>query len=179
MIRYSKYVTVEQTVGTPAAQNVGHADPVPPKANTMPSIARVTAWLARQSEVALGEVGISLPQYRLLNLLAEGTALPSSLADRLNLRRPSITAVVDGLVSRGLVAREHDSADRRKVSHSITPAGRGALGAADRAVDARLRMIAATLGREDLVAAAVEGLACWGPALQEWRKQKAAARGHG
>lgn len=175
MIRYSKYVTVEQTVGTHAGQDVGHVDPVPPEADTMPSIARVAAWLARHSEVALGDVGISLPQYRLLNLLAEGTALPSSLADRLNLRRPSITSVVDGLVSRGLVARQHDSRDRRKVSHSITPAGRRTLAAADRAVDARLRTIAATLGRDDLVAATVEGLARWGPALQEWRKQKAAA----
>ncbi|MHB1988726.1 MAG: MarR family winged helix-turn-helix transcriptional regulator [Acidimicrobiales bacterium] len=137
-----------------------------------PSIARVTAWLARQAELALTESDLSLPQYRVLSLLAEGIALPSSMADTLDVRRPSITAVVDGLVSRGLVVREHDSEDRRQVAHSITKAGRRAVLVADRTVEERLQTIADSLGNEQLAQNAVNGLARWGPALIEWRNQR-------
>ncbi len=136
------------------------------------SIARITAWLGRQAELALAESDLSLPQYRVLSLLADGIALPSSMADSLDVRRPSITAVVDGLVARGFVVREHDAEDRRKVTHSITKEGRRLLHAADHAVEDRLSAIAGTLADEDLVAGAIDGLARWGPALVEWRNLK-------
>ena len=136
------------------------------------SIARITAWLARQAELALTEIDLSLPQYRVLGLLGEGIALPSSLADDLDVRRPSITAVVDGLVARGLVIREPDAGDRRKVTHSITDEGRRVLGTADASVEERLISIAAVLDDPDLVAGALEGLARWGPALIERRNSK-------
>ncbi|MHB8244748.1 MAG: MarR family winged helix-turn-helix transcriptional regulator [Acidimicrobiales bacterium] len=116
---------------------------------------------------------LSLSQYRVLGLLAEGIALPSSMADSLDVRRPSITAVVDGLVARRLVIREHDEKDRRKVTHSITIEGRSALGAADRCVGERLTSIAAMLGQHDLMTGALDGLGRWGPALIAWRDQKA------
>ncbi|MGO9198283.1 MAG: MarR family winged helix-turn-helix transcriptional regulator [Acidimicrobiales bacterium] len=136
------------------------------------SIARIAAWLARQAELALAESDLSLPQFRVLHLLADGIALPSSMADTLDVRRPSITAVVDGLVARALVVREHDAEDRRRVTHSITKEGRHVLEAADRAVEERLCSIAGTLEDEDLAARAIDGLARWGPALIEWRNQK-------
>ena len=94
---------------------------------------------------ALAESDLSLPQFRVLHLLADGIALPSSMADTLDVRRPSITAVVDGLVARALVVREHDAEDRRRVTHSITKEGRHVLEAADRAVEERLCSIAGTL----------------------------------
>jgi long-chain acyl-CoA synthetase len=126
--------------------------------------------------VALGDVELSLPQYRVLNLLAEGKALPSSLADRLNVRRPSITVVVDGLVARGLVARSQDRDDRRRVTHSITDQGKGLLEKADASVDGRLRSIAARLGEED-AEEAIRGLSRWGPAIREWRRQRTSGAG--
>lgn len=136
------------------------------------AIARITAWLARQAELALSESDLSLPQYRILSLLADGMALPSSIAESLDVRRPSVTAVVDGLVARGLVVREHDKNDRRKVTHSITPEGRCLVEAADTAVAERLGSIAHALGDEQVAAEALEGLTRWGAALVEWRKQK-------
>lgn len=136
------------------------------------SIAWITAWLARQAELALSESDLSLPQYRVLNLLAEGIALPSSMADSLDVRRPSITAVVDGLAARGLVMREHDVEDRRKVTHSITDEGRRLLEIADGAVADRLYSIAGALEDDDRAAGAIDGLVRWGPALLEWRKLK-------
>lgn len=135
--------------------------------------ARVAAFLARQAELALAESDLSLPQYRVLALLADGIALPSSMADSLNVRRPSITAVVDGLVARQLVVRRHDEEDRRKVTHSITRAGRRTLQAADEAVDARLNAIASSLEDPGAASSLLAGLSAWGPALGAWRRRRA------
>src|ERR1700685_331637 len=64
---------------------------------------RVAAWLAKRVEVALAQVELTLPQYRVLGILAEGKAAASGLAERLAVRRPSITALIDGLGARGRV----------------------------------------------------------------------------
>ena len=45
--------------------------------------ARAAARLARQVTISLGEVDLSLPQYRVLAFLDEGEAAPSDLAGRL------------------------------------------------------------------------------------------------
>ncbi len=124
----------------------------------------------------MAENELSLPQYRVLNLLAQGIALPSSMADSLDVRRPSITAVVDGLVARGLVVREPDENDRRRVTHCITEAGCQALDTAENLVDLRLRAILGALDDEEAAATAADGLARWGPALIAWRAKKHAER---
>jgi len=139
-------------------------------------VGRIAAWIARQVEVGLSESDLSLPQYRVLGLLAEGMTLPSSMADRLDVRRPSITAVVDGLVTRGYVVRTHDEDDRRQVTHAITGEGRRVLSAADRSVGDRLGTIASCLDDPGEADDALGNLALWGKALSRWRAQKVAAR---
>ena len=47
---------------------------------------RVAAWLSKRVEVALAQVELTLPQYRVLGILAEGSAAASGLADRLAVR---------------------------------------------------------------------------------------------
>jgi len=84
----------------------------------------VLARLARQVEVGLATVDLSLAQYRFLALLAEGSSAASALASGLTVSRPSVTAVADGLVSRGLVERRADGDDRRVVGHTLTAKGR-------------------------------------------------------
>lgn len=137
---------------------------------------RIAAWIARQVEVGLTESELSLSQYRVLGLLAEGMALPSSMADRLDVRPPSITAVVDVLVSKGFVVRTHAQGDRRQVTHGITASGRKVLAAADGAVEARLASIAAYLGDDVEADEAMRSLSLWGTALVNWRRARAAAR---
>ncbi len=89
-----------------------------------PRPGRTAARLARQVELALAEVDLSLPQYRILIHLDEGKVAASTLADKIAVSRPSVTAVVDGLVTRGLVERHHDPGDRRRVGHDLTAEGR-------------------------------------------------------
>lgn len=136
-----------------------------------PRPGRTAARLARQLELALAEVDLSLPQYRILILLDEGKVEASALADKLAVSRPSVTAVVDGLVTRGLVERLHDSGDRRRVGHDITPEGRLVLQSADESVEGRLSAIASIIEKRESKAA-FEGLDCWRQALDTYRTVK-------
>jgi DNA-binding MarR family transcriptional regulator len=69
---------------------------------------------------------LTLPQYRVLGLLSAGDERSTELAARLAVTKPTLTALIDGLVERGLVIRETADGDRRVVRLSITPAGRDA-----------------------------------------------------
>jgi long-chain acyl-CoA synthetase len=98
--------------------------------------------LAKQVEVALAPLDLSLPQYRVLALLGEGSTASSVLARRLAVSPPSVTAVVDGLVGRGLVERRADPEDRRRLTLLLTRDGKRLLTAADTAAEERLDEIA-------------------------------------
>ncbi|MGH9092499.1 MAG: MarR family winged helix-turn-helix transcriptional regulator [Acidimicrobiales bacterium] len=139
----------------------------------------MAAWMAKQVELALDGVGLSLPQYRLLLLLDAGPTVSSALADRLAVRPPSVTAVVDGLVARGLVARAHREDDRRRVSHDLTAEGRRLLAEADRAVDDRLGAIARCLPDADQARRATGALALWQEALLAHRDRVVGDRAAG
>jgi long-chain acyl-CoA synthetase len=119
---------------------------VPTKVDGSP--ARVLARLCRIVENALGADDLSLSQYRLLAFLSQGDWAASALADRLDVSRPSITGLVDGLVKRGLVERRPSEDDRRRVDHVLTPAGRKALREADERADTRLRNVLADVPAE-------------------------------
>ena len=73
-----------------------------------PTPGRVVARLARQVELALTTVDLTLPQYRVLGILDRGPEASSVLAEKLAVSRPSVTGVVDGLVARGLARRTRD-----------------------------------------------------------------------
>ena len=129
---------------------------------------RAAARLSKVVEMALDEVGLSLPQYRLTMLLADGSSVATALAERLTVSRPSITALVDGLVERGFVDRRPDVRDRRCVTHWLTTAGRGALERGDAAIRDRLATLVAHLPSRKH-GPAVEGLALWLEALDAAR----------
>lgn len=101
-------------------------------------VVRTVARLSRIFEKQLGEESMSLPQYRLLAFLSDGESAASALADWLAVSRPSITALVDGLVDKGWVTREHSPTDRRRVLHHLTDSGRARLAAASDALVDRL-----------------------------------------
>jgi long-chain acyl-CoA synthetase len=125
---------------------------------------RAAARLSKAVEMALDEVGLSLPQYRLMMLLADGSSVATSLARRLTVSRPSITALADGLVDRGFVARMTDARDRRCVTHSLTLTGHTALTQGDHAVRTRLETVVSHLPARKR-RTAVDGLALWLEAL--------------
>ena len=125
---------------------------------------RTVAWLAKSLDRALAGEGLSLPQYRLLAFLSEGSSAATALAGQLAVSPPSLTALADGLVARGLVERRTDPADRRRVAHVVTRKGLHALAAADRAVERQLTTLAQRLPPARR-RRAIDGLGLWSQAL--------------
>lgn len=140
------------------------------------SIGWVAARLARHVELALATADLSTAQYRLLNQLAQGDDASTSLAKKLAVSAPSVTAVVDGLVHRGAIERTPSIEDRRRISLALTPTGRDLLNEAEVAVSKRLAGVASELEDEGRVAEAMSALAIWGEALDRARAHRFALR---
>src|SRR5437660_4563147 len=130
-------------------------------------LGRAAARLAKHVEKALSLSDLSLPQYRVLVLLGDGSAVASALASKLAVSPPSVTAIVDGLVARGLVNRRSDGGDRRRVTHALTDKGRRVLAQADAGTDGRLEAIAGHLAPRDRERA-IEGLRLWPEAMDSY-----------
>ncbi len=90
--------------------------------------------------------GISVPHFRVLAFLdrSEGASL-SEVAEYIGLALPSMSTLVDGLVTRELVTRQTCLTDRRRVTLALTARGKSTLEAARRDTQARLAEILATL----------------------------------
>jgi DNA-binding MarR family transcriptional regulator len=71
--------------------------------------------------------GLSLAQYPLVDALADGPLTCGAVAEFAGVSAPTATRMLDGLERDGLVVREHDRADRRRVVVTLTPAGGKAL----------------------------------------------------
>jgi long-chain acyl-CoA synthetase len=144
-------------------------DPAAAPPRVLGSYGRVAAWLSKRVEMALGTVDLTLPQFRVLGILAEGSSAASGLADRLAVRRPSITALVDGLVARGLVDRRQEEDDRRRVALRLTKEGERILDEADRAVDEYIASLAGYLPTKEETMA-LRSLELWGRAMAASRE---------
>ncbi|HUW01346.1 MAG TPA: MarR family transcriptional regulator [Acidimicrobiales bacterium] len=132
---------------------------------------RSLSWMARSFESALGELGLSLPQYRLLSYLDQGDWAASALADHLSVSRPSVTSLADGLVAKGLVERHTSEEDRRRVLHELTASGRAALAAADKMLNQRVEGLLDRLP-EDRRADAWTGLEALADAFDAARRER-------
>jgi len=85
----------------------------------------------RTREVAARAAGVE-PQHYLLLLQIKGLegarpATVGTLAERLQLRHHTVVALVNRLVTRGLVARQRTPSDRRQVVVKLRPAGEAVL----------------------------------------------------
>ena len=116
--------------------------------------ARAIALAARKLERATGD--LTLAQYRVLALVAGGDERASLLAERLAVAKPTVTAVVDGLVERGFVSREAVEGDRRSLRLTVTKSGRQALADAEAAMADALDQVLAVADDRDAV---LKGLA--------------------
>ncbi|KIX13050.1 MarR family winged helix-turn-helix transcriptional regulator [Dethiosulfatarculus sandiegensis] len=67
---------------------------------------------------------LTVPQVVCLRQIMESEFItPSSLADNVYLSRATITGILDRLESRGLLQRQRNNPDRRKIYVSLTPKG--------------------------------------------------------
>lgn len=120
-----------------------------------PGLARTLTLLERRVAARLGAAlqaaDATIDEWRVLSLLGDGAGHPmSEIADFAMLPAPTLTKIVDRLVSSGLVYRRVDDADRRRVLAFLAEAGEAALSRIDDAVRAEWDGLAEAVGREEL-----------------------------
>lgn len=90
-------------------------------------------------------------QWRVIRALAEGGALDAGqLAERACVLAPSLTRIIKALEERGLIARDRDFDDGRRLLLSLTPAGIEVIRAVTPSSRAVYAEIEALYGRERL-----------------------------
>lgn len=114
--------------------------------DTVPLVMRaVRAEMRRQSAADL-----SVPQFRtLIFLKRQAGASLSQVAEHIGMTLPSMSALVGGLVERGLVRRRDDAGDRRRVTLTLTERGESVLGVAYAGAQAALAGRLAVLSAEE------------------------------
>lgn len=105
-------------------------------ATDLAAAARAVAFTARRLERCLGDM--TLPQLRVLTLVASSPERANRIAELAAVSRPSLTGLLDGLEAKGWVRRVDVVGDRRGVLLEVTPLGTEALAAADVAMAAAL-----------------------------------------
>jgi DNA-binding MarR family transcriptional regulator len=103
-----------------------------PTADDLTAAARAIAFAQRRLERALDD--LTIPQFRVLALVATSPERASRIAERAAVSRPSLTGLLDGLEARGWVTRADVEGDRRGVLLTVTPAGNRMLADGERAI---------------------------------------------
>lgn len=87
-------------------------------------LASSRALVAVSARSIAGVPGVTLPQYRMLVVLADGPTNLTTLAAHLDVAASTALRMVDRLAAAGLVERTVPPADRRETRLGLTPAGR-------------------------------------------------------
>jgi DNA-binding MarR family transcriptional regulator len=147
-----------------------------PGAEVPADAVRTLAIASRIIERSLTDM--TLPQFRVLVLIARAPERANRLARQAAISRPSLTGVLDGLEARGWIRRREVDGDRRGVTLEVTPAGLLALDGAHGSVRQRLGELLERVAPERR-AAALKGLAALGEAIAIDLEHRRAARDAG
>lgn len=130
-------------------------------------LARASRILERASDE------LSLAHFRVLSAVADGDQRASRVAERLALGKPAVSAAVEALCARGLMARAGVSGDQRAAALSVTAEGAVVLERVEAAMIARLEELAAQVPDRDRL---LDALATLGEAIERLRAVREARR---
>jgi DNA-binding MarR family transcriptional regulator len=108
-----------------------------------------------------GSSDLTIPQFRTLAFVNRNRGSPlCKLADHMGLTSPSASALVDGLIKRGMMTREDQPDNRRRVRLVVTSRGRAILDAATRGTMIYLakRLSSISADNRELIVKAMETL---------------------
>jgi DNA-binding MarR family transcriptional regulator len=89
------------------------------------ALSRAERGITRQLARAMEEEGCTVEDWRILLLLADGRGhTMTDVADFALVPAPSVTRLIDRMVTDGLVHRTADPGDRRRVLVHLTPRGK-------------------------------------------------------
>ncbi|GAC1540852.1 MAG: hypothetical protein NVS3B12_28030 [Acidimicrobiales bacterium] len=118
---------------------------------------RTLAFAGRGLERAASP--LTLPQYRVLAMVADAPERASRLAARVDVTKAALTGVLDALVAHGWIRRTEVAGDRRGVSLEVTSKGAAVLATADEAMGGWLdEVLGNVVGDEGSVIAAIAEL---------------------
>jgi DNA-binding MarR family transcriptional regulator len=113
-------------------------------------LAAVERKVSGRLAAALEAAGSNLEQWRILSLLADGRGhTMTEVAEHALLPGPTLTKVVDRMVTANLVHRRVDESDRRRVLALLTRRGRTAYRSIARAVAREQEDLTALLGADE------------------------------
>jgi DNA-binding MarR family transcriptional regulator len=136
-----------------------------------PELHRAVRTLAHASRgLERAAAPLTLPQYRVLALVAGAPERASRLAQRVDVTKAALTGVIDALEARGFIVRADVDGDRRGVTLVLTDAGTDALATAEGTMAAWLETVLALSVDRDAV---VGALAVLGDALVAHRRAAA------
>jgi DNA-binding MarR family transcriptional regulator len=159
--------------GTGTGTETAGPNPAPPALPTATVEAvRALARAARLLERASGEV--NLAHYRVLAAIASGDQRASRIATKLALGKPTVSASVEWLSKRGLLARAGVQGDQRAASLQLTPEGTRWLNGVERAMAIWLEEICA---RTSPPGQTIRALASMGEAIEEIAAERFAEGG--
>ncbi|MFP3962724.1 MarR family winged helix-turn-helix transcriptional regulator [Actinomadura fulvescens] len=114
-------------------------------------LALVERRVAARLAAALTPAGCGLDEWRVMSLLADGHGhAMSEIADYALLPPPTLTKLIDRMVSANRVHRRVDDADRRRVLVFLTPRGREQYDTLAAAIDDEWERLASVVGREEM-----------------------------
>jgi MarR family transcriptional regulator, organic hydroperoxide resistance regulator len=88
-------------------------------------LAQANREINRQLEARLSKEGVPVEQWRILKVLGDGSGHSmGELADAVLLNHPTLTKMIDRMISDALVYRVQDPTDRRKVLMFVSDRGK-------------------------------------------------------
>jgi DNA-binding MarR family transcriptional regulator len=145
--------------------------------STGPTATMIVLRLAKLIAMVLAEYDLTENQYRVLAFIEDGDPDLGEMSERLVMKAPNVTSLIDGLVDRGLVERTRRTDDRRRVRLLLTRAGAraldGATSEAERALAGLAELGAGSAARR------LRGIESWSPSVEEAARLLRASRDRG
>lgn len=114
-------------------------------------LARVERDITARLGAALKTAGSTVEEWRVTSLLSDGSGHPmTEIAEHALLPAPTLTKVVDRLVSAGLVYRRPDEEDRRRILVFLSERGQEEVTRLTAAVETEWARVQDAVGREEL-----------------------------
>ena len=111
---------------------------------------RMCAQMRPESDEEWSDLELTMPQFRAICLLGQGSERMGNIAGNLSTSMASATSMIDRLVDKGLVERAPDASDRRVVTCQLTTKGREEMDRFMRVNQLRLTRMAGRLTVEEL-----------------------------
>jgi len=85
--------------------------------------ARIMVNILAEALLREGGEQITVPQFRILDMVANLTGKPGEIARMLSISPPAVTFLLERLEAKGLLRREPGTSDRRRVEVALTEEG--------------------------------------------------------